>query len=159
MEILEWIGIGVLVPLVVLLWWYFRRSVIARVSGTTDMSMRLTTMMAGRGWAHGLARFAGDELRWYRVFSLWPRPRRVFRRHTVSVQGRRRPDGTERFSLPGDWVIVRCTSEHGSGGSSTGERSTVELAMAEATLTGFLSWLEAAPPGAASRRMATEPPH
>ncbi|GIJ48840.1 hypothetical protein Val02_57260 [Virgisporangium aliadipatigenens] len=154
MEILEWIGIGVLVPLAALLAWYFRRAAIARAGGTTDMSMRLTTMVAGRGWAHGLARFAGDELRWYRVFSLWPRPRRVFRRHTVSVQGRRRPDGTERFSLPGDWVIVRCTSENGSE-----RRITVELAMAEATLTGFLSWIEAAPPGAASRRLATEPPH
>ena len=28
-----------------------------------------------------------------------------------------------------------------------GEAGSVELAMSEAALTGFLSWLEAAPPG------------
>jgi hypothetical protein len=39
---------------------------------------------------------------------------------------------------------VRCTSNH----------APVEIAMAEATLTGFLSWIEAAPPGGASIRLA-----
>jgi hypothetical protein len=33
----------------------------------------------------------------------------------------------------------------------------VEIAMARTTLTGFLSWIEAAPPGAASRSLAA--PH
>jgi hypothetical protein len=30
----------------------------------------------------------------------------------------------------------------------------VEIAMAESTLTGFLSWMEAAPPGGAAMRYA-----
>jgi hypothetical protein len=144
MGILEGIGIGFLALFALLTTWYLRRAAIARRGGTIDVSMRLTTMVTGRGWAHGLARFVGDDLRWYRVFSLWPRPRRVLSRRVLAVQGRRRPEGPERLTLADDWIIVRCTDD----------RSTVEIAMAETTLTGFLSWLEAAPPGTASRRLA-----
>jgi hypothetical protein len=145
MGVLQWIGIGVLALLLALAALYVRRAAIARGGGTVDVSLRLTTLVSGRGWSHGLARFAGDELRWYRVFSFSPRARRVLSRRELSVQSRRRPDGPERLALPADWIVVRCTSE----------QSTVEIAMAETTLTGFLSWIEAAPPGAASRRVAT----
>jgi hypothetical protein len=144
--ILEWIGIGVLVLLGILTTLYVRRAAIVRSGGTIDVSLRLTTMVSGRGWSHGLARFSGDELRWYRIFSFSPRPRRVLTRRVLAVEGRRRPDGPERLTLPADWVVVRCVND----------RSTVEIAMAENTLTGFLSWIEAAPPGAASRRLAAQ---
>ena len=53
------------------------------------------------------------------------------------MQGRRQPDDVERFTMPADWVVVRCADR----------RSSVEIAMASSTLTGFLSWIEAAPPG------------
>jgi hypothetical protein len=146
MGILEWIGIGLLALFALLTTWYLRRAAIARRGGTIDVSMRLTTMVSGRGWAHGLARFAGDDLRWYRVFSFSPRPRRILSRRMLAVQSRRRPDGPERLTLPADWIVVRCLDD----------RSTVEIAMAETTLTGFLSWIEAAPPGAARRRLAAQ---
>lgn len=144
MGILEWVGIGVLALLLGLAALYLRRAAIARAGGTIDVSLRLSTMVAGRGWSHGLARFVGDDLRWYRVFSFSPRPRRVLSRRALAVQSRRRPDGPERLTLPADWIVISCVN----GGSP------VEIAMAEATLTGFLSWVEAAPPGAASRRLA-----
>jgi hypothetical protein len=144
MGVLQWIGIGVLALFAVLALLYLRRAAISRGGGTIDVSLRLTTFISGRGWSHGLARFSGDELRWYRVFSFSPRPRRVLSRRALSVQSRRRPDGPERLALPADWIVVRCTDN----------RSTVEIAMAETTLTGFLSWIEAAPPGAASRPLA-----
>ncbi|HEX2772510.1 MAG TPA: DUF2550 family protein, partial [Micromonosporaceae bacterium] len=41
-----------------------------------------------------------------------------------------------------DCIILRCISRH----------APVEIAMATSTVTGFLSWLEAAPPGAVSSR-------
>ena len=66
---------------------------------------------------------------------------RVLSRRALAIQSRRRPDGPERLALPADWVVVRCVND----------RATVEIAMAESTLTGFLSWIEAAPPGTASR--------
>jgi hypothetical protein len=144
MGILEWIGIVVLTLFILLATLYGRRAAIARGGGTVDVSLRLTTIVSGRGWSHGLARFSGDDLRWYRVFSFSPRPRRILSRQDLAVQSRRRPDGPERLALPGDWVVARCVND----------RSIVDIAMAETTLTGFLSWIEAAPPGAASRRLA-----
>ena len=78
------------------------------------------------------------------MFSISIRPRRILSRRSLSVDGRRHPTGTERLVLPADWIILRCTVQ----------RSTVEIAMAETTLTGFMSWLEAAPPGAVSFRYA-----
>ena len=147
MGVLQWVGIGVLIVLLALATLFFRRAAITRGGGTIDVSLRLTTLISGRGWAHGLARFAGDELRWYRVFSFSPRPRRVLSRRELAVEGRRQPDGVERLTMPADWVVVRCADR----------RSSVEMAMASTTLTGFLSWIEAAPPGSPSRRVAA--PH
>ena len=147
MGVLQWIGIIVLLLVAALAILFFRRAAIARGGGTIDVSVRLTTLVTGRGWSSGLARFSGDELKWYRVFSFSPRPRRVLRRREIAVQGRRQPDDVERLTMPADWVVVRCADR----------RSSVEIAMARTTLTGFLSWIEAAPPGAASRSLAT--PH
>lgn len=144
MGILEWIGIGVLTLFLTLAMLYFRRAAIVRGGGTIDVSLRLSTMVEGRGWSHGLARFVGDELRWYRVFSFSIRPRRVLSRRALVVRNRRGPEGPERLALPADWVVLHCVSD----------RSSVEIAMATTTLTGFLSWIEAAPPGAASRHLA-----
>jgi hypothetical protein len=144
MRIIEWIGIGVVILLCALGALFARREIIARGGGTIELSFRLSTMITGRGWSSGIARFDGDELRWYRVFSFALRPSRVLSRRGLAVQGRRVPDSPELLVLPDDWVIVRCTSN----------RAPVEIAMAEATLTGFLSWIEAAPPGGAGIRMA-----
>ncbi len=143
MRIFEGIAVAVLALVVVLGLLFVRRTMIAR-GGTIELSLRLSTRLPGRGWSPGLGRFVHDELRWYRIFSFAPGPRRILGRRALAVEGRRTPDGPERLALPTDWVIVRCASHDGP----------VEIAMAESTLTGFLSWVEAAPPGAASMRMA-----
>jgi Protein of unknown function (DUF2550) len=144
MEIVEWIGLGVFALLLLLCAIFLRREVISRRGGTIEVSLRLSEAVAGRGWSPGIARFVGDEMRWYRVFSLAPRPRRKLSRLRLSVQERRAPGPQERLVLPDDWVIVRC---------STG-REPVEIAMARTTLTGFLSWLEAGSPGQGKLRFA-----
>ena len=144
MRIVEWIGIGVVILLCALGALFFRREIIARGGGTIELSFRLSTMIAGRGWSPGIARFDGDELRWYRVFSFALRPRRVLSRRGLAVESRRLPESPELLVLPEDWVVLRCTSN----------RAPVEIAMAESTLTGFLSWIEAAPPGATTMRFA-----
>lgn len=144
MRIIEWIGIGVLVLVCALGVLFVRREIITRGGGTIELSLRLSTMVAGRGWSPGIGRFDGDELRWYRVFSLALRPRRVLSRRSLAVQSRRVPDASERLVLPEHWVILRCSTR----------RAVVEIAMAESTLTGFLSWIEAAPPGGAAMRYA-----
>jgi hypothetical protein len=136
-RIVEGIGIAVLILLAALALLFLRRLIIARKGGTIELGVRLSTMVPGRGWSAGLARFTGDDLRWYRIFSFWPGPRRVLSRRGLAVDRRRTPDANELLVLPPDWIIVRCS----------GRRSPVEIAMAERALTGFLSWVEAAPPG------------
>jgi Protein of unknown function (DUF2550) len=139
MQILEWIGFGVLILLAAVAVLVVRRALIAG-GGTIRLSLRVSTMLDGRGWSPGFGRFAGDELRCYRIFSFAIRPKRVLSRQGLVVERRRSPEGQERFSMPADWVILRCLSH----------QAPVEIAMAQSTVTGFLSWLEAAPPGAAS---------
>ncbi|GAB3338071.1 DUF2550 domain-containing protein [Micromonospora halotolerans] len=146
MEIVEGIGIGVAVIFAALLILFIRRALFTRSGGIIRLSVRVSTMLDGRGWSPGFGRFVGDELRWYRMFSFALRPKRVLSRKTLAVERRRLPEGQERLSMPADWVIVRCTSNH----------APVEIAMARSTVTGFLSWLEAAPPGAASPRLASQ---
>ena len=148
MLVLEGIGIGAFVALAAVAVLFVRRALVVRAGGTIKLTVRLSTMMDGRGWSPGFGRFAGDELRWYRMFSFALRPRRVLTRHALVVQGRRLPAGPERLALPADWVILSCLCD----------QAPVEIAMASSTVTGFLSWLEAAPPGAVSSRLATHDP-
>jgi hypothetical protein len=143
-EILTGIGIGVLVVVVGLAVLFLRRGFIARSGGTIELSWRLSSVMSGRGWSPGIGRFAGDQLRWYRMFSYSVRPRRTLSRCALAIVSRRVPEGPERLVLSSDWVIVRCTSDG----------SSIEIAMAQATLAGFLSWIEAVPPGTVATPMA-----
>ncbi|WP_405100136.1 DUF2550 domain-containing protein [Micromonospora sp. NBC_01412] len=146
MEIVEGIGIGFAAVIAALLILFARRALVTRTGGIIRLSVRVSTMLDGRGWSPGFGRFAGDELRWYRMFSFALRPKLALSRKTLTVERRRLPEGQERLSMPADWVILRCTSQH----------APVEIAMARSTVTGFLSWLEAAAPGAASPRLASQ---
>jgi hypothetical protein len=146
MMILEWIGVGVLVLLAALAVLFIRRALLARAGGTIRLSVRVSTILDGRGWSPGFGQFADDELRCYRMFSFAIRPKRVLSRHGLAVERRRLPEGQERLAMPADWVILRCTSH----------QAPLEIAMARSAATGFLSWIEAAPPGAASPHLAAQ---
>ncbi|MDQ1653644.1 MAG: hypothetical protein QOI35_2844 [Cryptosporangiaceae bacterium] len=137
MTILESIG-GVLAAGILFLMALFaRRLLIARGGGTIEVSVRLYRRQHGRGWALGLARFSGDKLLWYRMFSLAVRPRVVISRKDLHVLDRREPSGSERVALLAGSVILECQTASGP----------IEVAMDSAALTGFLSWLESAAPG------------
>ncbi|HEY0696499.1 MAG TPA: DUF2550 domain-containing protein, partial [Micromonospora sp.] len=110
MRVLEWIGIGLLVLLTGLLILFIRRYLVTRSGGIIRLNVRVSTLLDGRGWSPGFGRFADDELRWYRMFSFAIRPKRVLHRKGLVVERRRLPEGQERFSMPADWVILRCIS-------------------------------------------------
>jgi hypothetical protein len=114
-----------------------RRRILARHGGTFELSHRLRADADGRGWVLGMGRYSGEKLEWFRIFTLWPKPKRVWYREQLSYDGRRETMGAEPASLYPDHVVIRC-------GSRAGE---VELAMSLASLTGFQAWLEAKPPG------------
>ena len=138
MRILEIVGICLAALLVLLLAIFIRRRLLMVGGGTIRLQFRVTTMVPGRGWAAGVGQFVGDELRFHRMFSFGVRPKRVINRRTLTVDQRRLPEGPERLTMPGHWIILACTSG----------TTSVEIAMAESTVTGFSSWLEAGPPGA-----------
>ena len=125
---------GVLLLLIILygLALVVRRRVLARHGGTFELSHRVS-----RGWLLGFGRYSGEALEWFRFFSLSPRPKARWQRDELTYDGRREPLGAEQTSLYPDHVVIRCQTARG----------VVELAMSEASLTGFQSWLEARPPG------------
>ena len=115
----------------------FRRWLLSRHGGTVELSLRLRKGTHGRGWVLGVGRYVGDELQWFRVFSLAPRARRTLSRRSLRIRERRTPTGPERLALQAGMVILECDSDDGP----------VEIAIGQSALTGFLSWLEAAAPG------------
>ncbi|MDP9444537.1 MAG: DUF2550 domain-containing protein [Actinomycetota bacterium] len=114
-----------------------RRRWLSRSGGTLDLSLRLRPSPGGRGWVLGLGRYSGDDLQWFRIFSLSLRPKRTLRRSALTVVGRRAAQGREEFALYADAIVVECRYD--------GE--PLALALSENALTGLLAWLEAAPPG------------
>ena len=113
-----------------------RRFLLEHGGGTVDCGLRRT---AGQGsWRLGVASYQGDQLCWYHLFGVLLRPRLELERRTLTVASRRAATVAESASLGPGMVVVEC---------KVGDGIRVELAMSEAALTGFLSWLEAAPPG------------
>ena len=137
MQLFGELGGLLLLPVALIAAFAVRRWLLSRTGGTVELSLRLRESTHGRGWVLGSGRFVGDELQWFRVFSLAPHPRRVLSRRDLSVLSRRTPTGPERLSLQAGMVVLECTTDEG----------LVQLAMGESALTGFLSWLESAAPG------------
>lgn len=130
---------GVLLLLILLygLALVIRRRWISRHGGTFEFSVRVRSHKAGRGWILGVGRYSGDLLEWFRIFSLAVRPKRSFQRSELEYVGRRDAEGVESYSLYAGHIVVECETPSGS----------LQVAMSPEALTGFLAWLEAAPPG------------
>ena len=150
MPLWQWIvdSLGVLLLLVLLygLALVVRRRWITRNGGTFELSHRVRRDAdgeadGGRGWVLGLGRYSGGVLEFFRIFSLSPRPLHVLDRGDLSYDGQRDPTSAEAHSLYAGHVVVSCHSS----------TSAFELAMTPEAVTGFLSWMEAAPPGRGPR--------
>jgi hypothetical protein len=124
-----------------------RRILLGRTGGTVECGLRESEAAT---WRLGLAAYGPDELRWFSAFGLRLRPDEVFDRSSLSVLGRRPAGQAEAVSIGAGTVVVECQTGRPYNGAPAPpgtEVRTVELAMSEAALTGFLAWLEAAPPG------------
>ncbi|MBA2474283.1 MAG: DUF2550 domain-containing protein [Pseudonocardiales bacterium] len=110
-----------------------RRSLLLRGIGAVEIWIKLSP----RRWALGVGWFDGDELSWYRVFSLSPRPARVLVRGQLEVLERRPPSERDAIVLPRKTVILACQTPH----------RIEQVAMSAGAVNGLLSWLEASPPG------------
>ena len=87
-----------------------RRRWIARDGGTFELSYRVRSDRAGRGWVLGVGRYSGDLLEFFRIFSVLPRPMRTLDRadlvlrRPAALVGRRgaRPVRRARDHRPAD---------------------------------------------------------
>ena len=124
--------LGVLVVVLAVAFLLRRRFLL---SGLGAVTMWLRPVGSPR-WSVGVAWYGGDMLLWYRGISLAVRPQERFCRSELRVESRRSP-GREDLALPSDVVVLGITTPEGPR----------ELAMEASTVTGFLSWVESAPPG------------
>jgi hypothetical protein len=124
--------LGVLVVVLAVAFLLRRRFLL---SGLGAVTMWLRPVRSPR-WLVGVAWYGGDMLLWYRGISLAVRPQERFFRSELRVESRRSP-GRDELALPSDVVVVTIATSEGPR----------ELAMDSSTVTGFLSWVESAPPG------------
>ncbi|TDD20184.1 DUF2550 domain-containing protein [Nonomuraea diastatica] len=83
-----------------------------------------------RAWQSGVARYADGELHWIPLLGVRLRPRHAIARRGLVVSPRREIEG-------GMFAVDLSGSTRG-----------VSIAMSADALTGFLAWLESAPPSA-----------
>jgi hypothetical protein len=123
-----------------------RRILLERGGGNVECGLRRG---ADQRWRLGLAAYQVDELRWFSAFGVRLRPDAIFSRSSMSVVARRPATSREAVSLGWGAVVVECSVGSLPGGNGVPEAAggPVELAMGAGALTGFLAWLEAAPPG------------
>ena len=137
MQVVLAVAVAVALVALILLVLALRRRVLLRPAGSIDMSLRTRFGRIGGGWALGVGRYTGDDLLWYRLFALSVKPSRTLSRRELQVVGRRLPSGAESWAVQAGAVIVECQDTAGP----------VQVAMSAGAVTGFLSWLESAPPG------------
>lgn len=125
-----------LLVLVLVVGFVVRRSLLLRGVGAMEIWIKLTP----RRWSLGVGWFGGDELSWYRVFSLSPRPARVLARSDLEVIERRQPSERDAIVLPPGTMILDCQTS----------RRVEHVAMSAGAVTGLLSWLQSQPPGYAT---------
>lgn len=92
------------------------------------------------GWHAGVGRYRGDRMEFHRLTSFRPGASFALDRGALEILDRRPPLDAESYVMPAAAAVLRCRC---------GDRD-VELAMGPGVLTGFLAWLEAAPPGSGS---------
>lgn len=135
--VLDVVGVCLLAAVLLLVAFACRRRWLSRDGGTFDCSLQLAEKDHGRGWALGLARYVGDDLQWFRVFSLAWWPKLTVNRRQLDGVTTRRPIGNEPLVTYAGHVIVDAKLKD----------KTVHFAMTEEALTGVLAWMESAPPG------------
>jgi hypothetical protein len=133
--IAELAAIVVLAVLLVVGFLILRRIRLLRRGGV-DVALREARAAEDlRGWHSGLARYRGDEFRWYRISGLRSGPTVVLDRTRLEIIDRRAPTAAEMH--PAGSTVLCCRDRGRSW----------ELAIHADALTGFSSWLESTPPG------------
>ncbi len=132
--VLVLVVLAALIPVVLLV---ARRRWLGQQGWVFDCSLRRLEATPSSTWTLGVARFNGETVEWYRVFSWSLRPALTFTRGETQVVTTRDATEGERPVLADQQRVAQL---RGAG-------HPVEVAMVPASMTAFLSWLESAPPG------------
>jgi len=136
-ETIGWVFLCLLAVSVVVL--LVRRSVIISHGGVFDCGLRRWKDDNPQGWALGMARYSGNQFKWYRMFALIPRHSLQLSRSEIVLGEIRRMDALESLQLFDDQLVVEL--------KPAGSQPRRDLSMSRQSLVGFTSWLEAAPVG------------
>lgn len=142
-DIIDSAGAFVLLVVLLVVALITRGALLRRNGASVPCALRPCSSRIGHGWRLGTVRYTPRHLQWFRIFSLSPGAKFTLVRRRIEVVGRRGPRGFELHSIPPGAVVVRCATV-----TAEGEPLDIEIAMGERALTGFLAWLESAPPGA-----------
>jgi len=143
---MDWLGaietialvcLCVLALLVVVL--LVRRQVIISHGGVFDCGLRRWNDGQPGGWALGMARYSGNQFKWYRMFAVIPRHSLQLDRDQMVLSGSRDVDAVESLQLFDDQQVVELRP------LPDGQR--IDLSMSQPSLVGLTSWLQGAPAG------------
>lgn len=114
-----------------------RQMIVAHRTGGFECAVLRRGPLSPRpSWQSGLMRFGIERLRWYRAFSLSPRPElTIDRRAILDLERTTVPTSVEGME-PHVLIDVRM-----EGGASH------RILVAQSAASGLLAWLEAAPAG------------
>lgn len=136
------LGIFVCLAVCFMAWLLIRHRVLLGRRGAFLCALR--TMGGDRPgqWMVGTARYEGGSFEWYRTFDPRLRPTITLRRGHVTVTEHHRPTDGEGLPLvSGAHEVVTVAT------GRSGRSATCQLVVEPCVVTGFLSWLEAEPPG------------
>lgn len=136
------IGLLIALAMITFGWIALRWRRVLKIGGV-NVALRWRMDSDDVGWHLGIGRYQGEQFVWFRVMSVRTGPDRVLSRDDIEIARRREPSEPEVYALPQGATVLRCESRAGE---------TQEIAMGPGALTGFLSWLESAPPGRQIRR-------
>jgi len=116
-----------------------RRGVIISHGGVFDCGLRRWKDGNPGGWALGMARYSGNQFKWYRMFAVLPRRSFQMERDDMVLGETRRMDSVESLQLFDDQVVVELRPRAG--------QQRLDLSMSRPSLVGLSAWLESAPIG------------
>lgn len=126
----------IIVPLVFL---YLRRRWLTGQGGAFDCAMRRVGEDPTFRWHLGMGRYRGEELQWFRAFSLSMRPALRLRRGQIHSSAAREPSRADSFLLYDNSCVL--TVRDATRGRS------YYFGVERDVATALMSWMEAAPPG------------
>ena len=118
---------------------YARRRWLAGQGGMFDCALRRGSRDPALRWYLGMGRYRGEELQWFRSFSLSLKPKLRLRRGLIHSSGLTEPSRADAFLLYEDSCILMVREP------STGR--SFQFGVDRDVATALMSWMEAAPPG------------